>query len=53
MLTTILVLLVVLWLLGMVRSYTLGGFIPHPARPPDRRGSDPRAPGPHPRMSHA
>ncbi len=27
MLTTILVLLVVLWLLGMVRSYTLGGFI--------------------------
>jgi len=27
MLTTILVLLIVLWLLGMVRSYTLGGFI--------------------------
>lgn len=27
MLTTILVLLVVLWLLGMVTSYTLGGFI--------------------------
>lgn len=27
MLTTILVLLVVLWLLGMVSSYTLGGFI--------------------------
>jgi len=26
-LTTILVLLVVLWLLGMVSSYTLGGFI--------------------------
>ena len=25
--TTILVLLVVLWLLGMVSSYTLGGFI--------------------------
>ena len=27
MLTTILVLLIVLWLLGMVTSYTLGGFI--------------------------
>jgi hypothetical protein len=27
MLTTILVLLVILWLLGMVTSYTLGGFI--------------------------
>jgi hypothetical protein len=27
MLTTILVLLVVMWLLGMVTSYTLGGFI--------------------------
>lgn len=27
MLTTILVILVVLWLLGMVSSYTLGGFI--------------------------
>jgi hypothetical protein len=27
MLTTILVLLTVLWLLGMVSSYTLGGFI--------------------------
>lgn len=27
MLTTILVLVVVLWLLGMVSSYTLGGFI--------------------------
>ncbi len=27
MLTTILVLLVVLWLLGMVSAYTLGGFI--------------------------
>ena len=27
MLNTILVLLVVLWLLGMVSSYTLGGFI--------------------------
>ena len=27
MLTTILVLLVVLWLLGIVSSYTLGGFI--------------------------
>ena len=27
MLTTILVLLVILWLLGMVSSYTLGGFI--------------------------
>ena len=27
MLTTILVLLLVLWLLGMVSSYTLGGFI--------------------------
>jgi hypothetical protein len=27
MLTTILVLLIVLWLLGMVSSYTLGGFI--------------------------
>ena len=27
MLTTILVLLVVMWLLGMVSSYTLGGFI--------------------------
>ena len=27
MLTTILVLLVVLWLLGVVTSYTLGGFI--------------------------
>ena len=27
MLTTILVVLVVLWLLGMVSSYTLGGFI--------------------------
>ena len=27
MLTTILVLLVVLWLLGMVSSYTIGGFI--------------------------
>jgi hypothetical protein len=25
--TTILVLLVILWLLGMVSSYTLGGFI--------------------------
>ena len=29
MLTTILVILVVLWLLGMVSSYTLGGFIHH------------------------
>lgn len=27
MLTTILVLLVIMWLLGMVSSYTLGGFI--------------------------
>jgi hypothetical protein len=27
MLTTILVLLIVLWLLGMVSSYTIGGFI--------------------------
>ncbi|MGE3889020.1 MAG: lmo0937 family membrane protein [Vicinamibacterales bacterium] len=27
MLTTILVVLLVLWLLGMVSSYTLGGFI--------------------------
>lgn len=27
MLTTILVVLVVLWLLGMLSSYTLGGFI--------------------------
>ena len=27
MLTTILVQLIVLWLLGMVSSYTLGGFI--------------------------
>jgi hypothetical protein len=27
MLNTILILLVVLWLLGMVSSYTLGGFI--------------------------
>jgi hypothetical protein len=27
MLTTILVLLVILWLLGVVSSYTLGGFI--------------------------
>ena len=27
MLTTILVILLVLWLLGMVSSYTLGGFI--------------------------
>lgn len=27
MLTTILVLLIVLWLLGVVSSYTLGGFI--------------------------
>lgn len=27
MLTTILVVLVVLWLLGMVSAYTLGGFI--------------------------
>jgi hypothetical protein len=27
MLTTILVLLIVLWLLGVVTSYTLGGFI--------------------------
>lgn len=27
MLTTILVLLLVLWLLGLVSSYTLGGFI--------------------------
>jgi hypothetical protein len=27
MLTTILLLLVVLWFLGMVTSYTLGGFI--------------------------
>jgi hypothetical protein len=27
MLTTLLIVLVVLWLLGMVSSYTLGGFI--------------------------
>jgi hypothetical protein len=27
MLNTVLILLVVLWLLGMVSSYTLGGFI--------------------------
>ena len=27
MLTTILVLLLILWLLGMVTSYTVGGFI--------------------------
>jgi hypothetical protein len=27
MLTTILVLLIILWALGMVSSYTLGGFI--------------------------
>ena len=27
MLTTILVVLILLWLLGMVSSYTLGGFI--------------------------
>lgn len=27
MLNTILILLVILWLLGMVTSYTLGGFI--------------------------
>jgi hypothetical protein len=27
MLTTLLIVLIVLWLLGMVSSYTLGGFI--------------------------
>ena len=27
MLTTILVVLIIMWLLGMVSSYTLGGFI--------------------------
>ena len=27
MLTTILVLLIIMWLLGMVSAYTLGGFI--------------------------
>ena len=27
MLTTLLIVLVILWLLGMVSSYTLGGFI--------------------------
>jgi hypothetical protein len=27
MLTTILVLLIIMWLLGMVSSYTVGGFI--------------------------
>jgi len=27
MLTTILIVLVILWLLGMVSSYTMGGFI--------------------------
>jgi hypothetical protein len=27
MLTTILILLIVMWLLGMVTSYTLGGFL--------------------------
>ncbi len=27
MLTTILVVLIILWLLGMVSSYTMGGFI--------------------------
>ena len=53
MLTTILVVLIVLWLLGMVSSYTLGGFYPHPARARDRRRADPRDPGPEAGLSGA
>ena len=46
MLTTILVLLIVLWLLGMVSSYTLGGFIHILLVLADRGRADPRDPGP-------
>ena len=33
MLWTIIVILLVLWLLGLVTSYTMGGLIPHPVGP--------------------
>ena len=42
MLTTILVLLIVFWLLGMVSWYTLGGFIHILLIHRDRRCADPR-----------
>ena len=51
MLTTILVLLIVLWLLGMVSSYTLGGFIHILLVHRRRRRADPRDPGPPSRLT--
>ena len=42
MLTTILVVLLVLWLLGMVSSVHAGRLHPHPAGARDRGGADPR-----------
>ena len=36
MLYTIVVVLLILWALGLVTSYTMGGFDPHPAGHRDR-----------------
>jgi uncharacterized protein DUF5670 len=46
MLWTIFLLLMIMWLLGMVSSYTLGGFIHILLINRHRRGVDPRHPGP-------
>lgn len=45
LLTTIAIILLVLWLLGLVSSYTIGGFISHPAGARSDRDIDPRASG--------
>ena len=51
MLTTILVLLIVLWLLGMVSSVHARRVHPHPARARNRRRADSRDSGPTTRLT--
>ena len=46
MLWTIFVILLVMWLLGMATSYTLGGFHPHPSDSCDRDRAHSRHSGP-------
>jgi len=46
MLWTVAVILIILWLLGLVTSYTMGGFIPHPAGHRDRGRAGQRHSGP-------
>ncbi|MEZ5291057.1 MAG: lmo0937 family membrane protein [Vicinamibacterales bacterium] len=53
MLNTILILLVVLWLLGMVSSYTMGGFIHLLLVICHRDDADSHHPGPQSRLTVA